>query len=454
MNRKIFLLLFIIVFSFAYAKQPKWITKRPISSSYYVGIGVVTKNNNREYIQTAKNNALNDLSSEISVTISGEMMDIAIEKSGLSEEEIRTEIHSSTKAELEGYELVDTWESDNEYWVYYRLSKSLYASIIETKKQNAINLSLNYLIKAKENEKKFDEVGSTINSAIENYVQALQPIESYYGEPLEAVYQGENIYLQNEIISGLQWFLSKIKLQPINPKIDVKTGSSTNDNLNVRAILSDQGKEVNITNLPIQFSFIKGQGELVKSIRTNSNGIAQGQIITISPLQRIQMVKCSLDIEDYLTADSASNYLKRLLMNLNLPNSKFILNVSGPTVFIESLESNLGNALSVNILEPSIKKLLSDKGYTFTDDIAKADAMITIEASSREGSEMYGQYATFVDASISIVDMNTGEEIYKNSMQNIKGIQLSYDKAGLTAYRKISAELGQTIIPEIIEAMD
>ena len=79
--------------------------------------------------------------------------------------------------------------------------------------------------------------------------------------------------------------------------------------------------------------------------------------------------------------------------------------------------------------------------------------MITINSESRQGSEMYGQYVSFVDASISVTNMETGEEIYKNSVQNKKGIQLSYEKAGLKGYQLISKEIEDKIVSEILEAM-
>jgi hypothetical protein len=446
------LLLFLI--STVYTKQPDWVLKRPIDNSYFIGIGIAIKSNSREYIQSAKNNALSDLSSEISVNISSEFVDIMIERSGMSEEETRSEIQASTKSDLEGYELVDTWENKKEYWVYYRLSKELYEEQKRLKRENAINLSLDLITNAKEKESNWEAQGVTINAAIEYYIQALKPIQNYYGEPLETYYDGNKIFLQNEIFTSLQWILSKIKIKPINPKLDVKVGSATQNNLKVLATFSEDGEEVNVANLPISFSFIKGQGELVEIIRTNSKGIAKSKIINISPLIKLQMIKCSLDLTNYFIEDSTSNYLLNTLKNINTPSSKFIINVLGPTVYLESIEYNMGNLLSIKIIEPKIKKYLTEKGYSFTDDIASADAMISINAESRQGSEIYGQYVAFVDATISITDMNTGEEIYKNSLQNKKGIQLSFEKAGLKAYQNVSLEISGNIIPEILEAMN
>jgi len=171
------LLLFLI--STVYTKQPDWVLKRPIDNSYFIGIGIAIKSNSREYIQSAKNNALSDLSSEISVNISSEFVDIMIERSGMSEEETRSEIQASTKSDLEGYELVDTWENKKEYWVYYRLSKELYEEQKRLKRENAINLSLDLITNAKEKESNWEAQGVTINAAIEYYIQALKPIQNY-----------------------------------------------------------------------------------------------------------------------------------------------------------------------------------------------------------------------------------------------------------------------------------
>ena len=433
--------------------QSDWVTKRPINKSYYIGLGMVKKYNNDNYVQSAKNNALNDLASEISISISSELVDIMIEKSGMNEDESRSEIQALTKADLEGYELIDTWEDDYEYWVYYRLSKKTHKENVERKKENAISLSLDLFKKAKEKEENWNTKGSTINSAIEYYIQALKPLENYYGEPLETSYNGNDIFLQNEIFSSLQWILSKIKLKAINSKLDVKVGNTLSQAMELKANFTESNNTVIVTNLPIQFSFIKGDGELVETKKTDSKGIVKGKIISISPNQKIQMIKASLDLTNYFSEASASDYLLNTLRNISVPSTKFIISVTGPKVYLESYEYNMGSNIDVKILEPKIKNYLSQKGYTFTEDISEADAMITINSETRQGSEMYGQYVAFADASISVTDMETGEEIYKNAIQNKKGIQLSFEKAGLKAYQLISKELDEKIVDEILHSM-
>jgi len=441
------------IFSIILSNQADWVNKRPVDNSYYIGIGMVQKYKSENYAQSAKNNALNDLASEISINISSELVDIMIEKSGMNAEESRSEIQSQTKADLEEYELVDTWENDYEYWVYYRLSKAKYKANVELKRKNAISLSLDLYRKAKEKENNWNTKGSTINAALEYYVNALKPLENYYGEPLEVNYDGNKIFLQNEIFSSLQWILSKMKLKPINSKLDVKVGNTLETEMKLKVSFTENGNSVIVTNLPVKYSFMKGSGNLVETRKTDSKGVVSGQIIDISPNQKIQMIKASIDLTHYFSEGTTSDYLLNTLRQIKVPETKFIINVIGPKVYLESYENNLGSPLNVKILEPKIKSFLTQKGYSFTEDISEADAMMTINADSRQGTEMYGQFVAFADASISVTDMNSGEEIYKNAIQNKKGIQLSFEKAGLKAYQLISAEIEEKIVIEILDSM-
>ena len=97
-------------------KKPDWVISRPINQNYYIGIGVAEKSkDNLDYIQIAKDNALKNLASEININVSGDVISKVIEKSGISQDEIKSEIRTSTTANLEGYEVVGTYEDKNGY---------------------------------------------------------------------------------------------------------------------------------------------------------------------------------------------------------------------------------------------------------------------------------------------------------------------------------------------------
>ena len=143
------ILIILIGYSICFAGTPGWVQKRPVSQAYYIGIAVASKTgDSKNYIQIAKDAALNDLASQIQVNIAGDLMQKIVEKSGLVQDEFVRQIQTSTRAELEGFELVDTYETDNAYWVYYRLSKELYAQQKLAKLHKAASLSLDLFKKA------------------------------------------------------------------------------------------------------------------------------------------------------------------------------------------------------------------------------------------------------------------------------------------------------------------
>jgi hypothetical protein len=74
---KHFLLFYLFVLSHLLVSQtetqifaPNWVTKRPVNSFKFIGVGFADKLSNANYQSEAKKNALFDLSSEIKVDIS------------------------------------------------------------------------------------------------------------------------------------------------------------------------------------------------------------------------------------------------------------------------------------------------------------------------------------------------------------------------------------------------
>jgi len=449
MNRIIAAFILLIVFAstlFA-VKKPDWIEKHPISSIYYIGIGVAQKEkDNRDYIQKAKDKALKEIASEITITISSEVISKIIEKSGVIEEDFKSQIRSTTEAALEGYELVDTWEDKKEYWVYYRLSKVLYEEQKREKINKAISLSLDLFSKARNNLK-----DRNIEKALLFYLQSLNPIADYIGEPLETNFQDTTIFLENEIYFSLQNILGNSELQPLTKELNAKIGQAVKKPIEVSAVYFDQnGNDIKISNFPITFSFLKGSGDLMKNIRTDKNGIGRCKISKISSQDKFQIVQAELDISSLLPQDSTSIIYRDIIKSLPIPNAKIILNVSGLSIFVDAQELNFGKQIDVPYIEPKVKEILSEKGFIFVDEIPDADFMLKINAQSREGSKVYNMYSAFVDVTVSVIDVCSSDEINKISLSNIKGIDLDNNKAGLKAFENAAQKVSKEILPILL----
>jgi len=447
----LFITLIIGIIAQAYGKTPDWVKAHPVDPAYYIGIGVAVKTGDgKEYLQSAKQAALSDLASEITVNISSELIDIAMEQSGLSEEQVRQEIRTTTAAELEGYELVDTYQDKNEYWVYYRLSRATYAAIKQKHIDNAINLAMNLYNKGEEQLKKNDPAG-----ALGFYLEAFKPIQGYFTEPLETTYQGKKIYVKNEIYAAVQSILGQIQFSGTPEKATGKLGQPLSKTLEVRAeYLAPNNRRIPVANLPLHFQFVRGEGELIEHMRTNSRGKALCRVAKITGQDQLQMVRASLDLQQLVQLDSTNAVIQGMIAGIAVPSQRFILEIKGLTAYIDAKESNFGQTQNVSQLEPMIKNALLAEGFSFVDKLNDADLVITVLADSRKGAEVYGQYVAYVDVSLSVLDMNTGKEIYKNRLSDIKGIHLDYDHAGIKAYENAGETITNEVVPAIITQVE
>jgi len=257
------------------------------------------------------------------------------------------------------------------------------------------------------------------------YLQALNPIEPFLSEPLETIYNGRNIYLLNTLHSALQQILSTISIKPLQPEVAATIGKGLDDPILFEALYL----QTPISNFPLHFSFLKGEGELIDYDKTAVNGLASCRISNILSADKMQVIKAELALDKLVTRDDLNPIIQDIIKGLTIPSVNVLLNVSGPQVFIESTELNFGNPLDVSYIEPKLKEKLSEFGYSFVDIKSDADYVMIIEAQSRKGSTIYNMCSAFVDVTISVMDMSTFEEIYKNTFSNVKGINTDMDKS-------------------------
>ncbi len=427
----------------AQKNRPDWIENRPLIKGYYIGIGFASKvANPTDYHKVAMDNALSNLASEIQINISSETVQQVMEKAGILQDEFKSYVQSSTKAELEGYELVDKWENEREYWVYYRLSKEKYQALRNARLAKAKALAIDMVKRAKS-----AESTGQIDKALLFYFQALPPIEKFIGEPLQAEIDGQRVFLFNEIYSSLQRILSEIKLQALNPELKGKLGQPLDQPLQVKALRQNQP----VQNLPVVFGFVRGAGDLIKEAFTNAQGIAQSRVLRINSTDNLQIVNAEVAIEKSVRQLDQSLILKGVINTLVRPSTRFMIKVSGLTAYIETQETNLGKPVEIKQLEPALKNVLSSNGFTFSDSPANVDFIIKVKATARKGAEVYGLFSSFVNLTFSVIDARSGQEIYKSALEDVKGIDLNYEKAGFKALSNAAKSINQKLIPDFLQ---
>jgi len=306
---------------FASKKKPEWVKTRPVNKFYFIGIGHTTKNAKIDYEQKAKAQALNDLASEIEINIESNLQSTIIEKDGDITEDVKSEIRAATVANLEGYELVDTWDDSEEYWVYYKLSKDLYYSQKQAKLKSDLALALDFFDKAKAKEN-----NKNIVDALAFYVQAFSPLLPYLDQSLETEYNGKKIYLVNEIYASTTTLLSNIKLIPQGKKHDAKFGQAIKTPLLINATCTiNDGAEIPAANLPLKAAFTKGDGDLLANFKTNAAGTAECKVTKIKSGEKLQIIQVQLDTSRLFDMNTMPKLFQKRISQIDIPNTTFRL---------------------------------------------------------------------------------------------------------------------------------
>ena len=161
----------------------------------------------------------------------------------------------------------------------------------------------------------------------------------------------------------------------------------------------------------------------------------------------MQIVKTELDLSEFGSEDSVSFLYRDILKSFPVPSTKFIITVSGLSFYVESSETIFGEKTKTLHIEPKLKEMLSEKGFSFVKSPSDADLMMTIKAVTEKGTKIYKMCSAFANVTVSMVDLSSGKEIYKNSYSKIKGIDIDFEKAARKALDESASKITKEVLP-------
>jgi hypothetical protein len=243
--------------------------------------------------------------------------------------------------------------------------------------------------------------------------------------------------------------ISSIEVKPVSPVKNLKL-TQTQIPLEVRTVFTVKGSgDKSQVNIPVRFQFSNSDTVFNSSI-SNNEGISSCFIEKLPANEKILIIKAEIDIVKYIDLNQDIKYYSEIVRSFPAGNSAvFTLNISGPKVFVESTEIQFGNKTSMTVIEPKLKEFFSNYGFVFTDKTSDADFSVTISSTSRKGQELYGIFSSFVNVNVSVKDMLKKEEIYKNSLQDIKGLAVDFDQASGRAFSEAADKIIEDLKPVI-----
>ncbi len=425
--------------------RPTWVKSRPMTNAYYIGIGISSKHRpENDHAQNAKNNALNDLASEISVHINSNSFLLSLEREYKFEEEYKSNIKATINQNLEGYEIVDTWENDEEYWVYYRLSKTKYAEDKQKKKDDAMRLAVDLYGKAETAKSNND-----ISGAFSFYFKSLMSIKEHWNEVNEVDYNGGKIFIDNEIYSNMQNLLREMQLVPDKKTIVLDQNSNYQSDLSIRATLKGQ----NVKQLPLKAQYLTKSGTFEKTVLTDGNGLVSFHIANINTKMSQKDMVVSVDFSKLIGADAEQGIVKPIIASFTAAERHIPIKIKLPAVYVESEEQNLNEATGNTKLGDVVKSEFTKNGYVITEDRKKADLIVKVKANTRKGNDANNFHVAYLDMSIAIYNAKSNAIILKETKNDVKGVQLTYAKAGDEAYKKAVSEVRRKVMPSMMRSL-
>lgn len=419
---------------------PEWVRKTPPDPLSYQGIGSAPKNSQMDYREKAKQNALSDMAGNISVDISTSSVLSQYETDQKVSDYYRDNIKTSTKNYLEGYEMVDSWESKDRYWVYFRLSKAEYERIKQQRIRTAVSNS----------EGEYSRFSPSIQSgnyaeAIKSVIKGIEKVKDFLGEDLKSDLAGVNQSYPGKLMADLTTALQEIRIVYPEKNIEVSNGQKIpRDNLEA-AVENENGKR--LVNIPVNTTYSWAPGKK-SELFSDASGILRIKPGMISSRKRTEYISSTVNLDKIVREATSDPFIRKLLAGIKL--TEFVLPVNlTPSVFSVTVIENPAIAHENHLrLDQELTSVLSKDGYTVVKIPEQAGFRLSVSCSTQKTSERNGKTAVSLTAEVIVKD-KSGNKLFQQTVGDLSGLGNSMDEAITDAFNGLYSKLKISVFPAI-----
>ncbi len=424
--------------------MPEWVKSRPIDQAYYIGIGSANKRiDPADYANAAKKNALNDLASEIRVTVKSESFLNTMQVNMQIQEAYNQTIATTANESIEGFDVVDVYETETEYFVFYRLSRAKHAQIRQDKKNRAMSGAFDQLKQARESRDRAD-----VALAGDLYLHGLFELKDYWNEANNWRDGNEDIFIDNTIYREFRQMVNDIILSANRETIELSASNEFRDEVVIKATFNGQP----VRGFKLNYSFDNGQLRNQLTGETDMNGELRIAVQKVNLANPSNALSVRVDMAQFRPNDLDRKLVNPLTEGLRSSPLNVPIRATMPVIFMEVQERNMGRALGSERVAAPVRQELSNRGFQFTPDRKQADYFIEIKADTREGGTSQGFFVAYLDMQITVRN-TAGVIVYQNSENNVKGLQLNFEAAGIESYKAGTQRMERTIAPALVNSL-
>ena len=355
------------------AQQPAWVSSHPTDANAYIGIGFAPVKD-ADYIQKATQNALNDIALQIATRMESNSFMHTVDIDGKSRELFEEKIKGSVVSYLEGQKLVDSYQNERNYYVYYSLDKAAYERTIQKHKRTAITTGLDYYNKAQQ---ALD--ANSLVTAVQLLGKGLEAVSPWLFLDLSTTVDGRRFDVPAELYSAyLQVFdgltitvnLLNVEGEAFKP---IKTP--------IAGCLSKNGTVVQ--NVKLKAEFVVGAGKITPPVATDYNGTSEFYVTNITSKASVQEIRISID--DSFIEDLPASY-RQLIKSQSWPSAKTTITLAPQqvTAYLNVSNSDLASC------EKQIASILGNQHFTLIEDPDNATLFIDLSTTLELGGVVAG----------------------------------------------------------------
>ncbi|MEP2023145.1 MAG: LPP20 family lipoprotein [Reichenbachiella sp.] len=420
------------------ARTPNWIKKRPLSDEYYIGISRVSTST-PDFNQVAKNKALADIISEISVELSSTSVFHQLEENDVLKDTYESWTKTKIEDDLEGYELVDTYNKKGEYWVYYRLNIADYKRIKREKLEKAKKLSISLLEKAHEERNKGE-----IGTALQLYRQSFDAITPHLKEDLSAfIHEYGRIDLANHNYQSIAETFANLSFKASTDPVLFKPLSN-----GAAPTILAKYKDQPAMDVPLLIGEYGESIDTFQGAKSDDKGTVQLPIVGAA-LNSTASIEVELDLFKIFGKKTTDNIIGAMFSQKHdAPTDRVNVKIIPQSASFKIIKrkSEEGQDLILNKAESILTTYLFNK----TTDSAAFSVEIGGKWLESTLDERYNLYRETLSYSIKITDLTSQSVIFQTSKSDLKGMKSgSQMKAREEALDQMESQIKNKIIPEI-----
>ncbi len=421
---------------------PRWVKNRPVLEGYYIGIGSARMvGMKQEYVAEARKNALQDMASQISAHVSSTSVLNTIENAyGVSESySERVEIESENY--LEGFEPVDYYESENQYWVYYKIREDVYRKNKLRKRDEALTAALSKYRSGRREA----EAGCPME-AMAFCLQGMAALKAFLGKDLTIHVHSseETIDVGNELLALLKKVISRMDIAPVDKEVEVKRGSKLANPLEFRIIYNDKAVE----GVPVALNY---SGGYLKSglKQTDEKGRVAVSPGRVTSGKNRETLTAHIDHESIAAHAVSDVFIRSILKNIPSAAVRAEIHILSPILDVKvSSEDTLPG------YDEKIRELCNRKAerYHLTtlgkDEIP--DYSLDIDYRFEPGETAGGLTSAYLTSELRFTD-EQGNVIASEIIEDIKGVGHTSSEASKQAFETFTRKLDRRYIDRMLE---